>query len=144
MNNSNNKSHVSMGFEICPVCHQHHTETVLLHKQLKQMLEPRILTGYSLCPEHQKQKEEGYIFLVEISNQHTTDLIKFESSKPTGKYAAIRKTVWDQLFNVPLPNQDFCFISTDTFSMIQEKFQTQDSQVSDDESIPDPQSTTLH
>lgn len=65
-----NKSHVSMGVMLCPVCGCKHSETTLLQKQLKEVFHEssteKVDIEYELCSEHRKIHEQGYVALVEI------------------------------------------------------------------------------
>lgn len=85
------KSHVAMGHYECPVCLKKHNESVLLDKRLKDSFEEKeYLLGYDLCPEHQKLYEDGYIALIEVD----------ENKLRTGCIAHLRKTVFDQMFDI--------------------------------------------
>lgn len=101
------KSHVSMGFVVCPVCGCEHSETVLLDKRLRDVLDPRTFTGYSLCPEHQKLKDDGYIALVEVDSPDVKNSLR------TGQVAHIRASVWPEIFNAPVPPEAICHVGED-------------------------------
>lgn len=96
------KSHVGMGYQLCPICYEKHDKVVLLDRRLKDPLEPESFTGFSLCPKHAAMQEE-YVALVECSNSNVSGNLKPQDAKPTGAYAHIRRTVTDQVFNVPIP-----------------------------------------
>ncbi len=113
------KSHVGMGFEVCPVCGIEHTETVLLDRRMRNSLEPKSFTGYSLCPEHVKQKEAGYFFLIVVDNGGEHAHIKLHEADRTGELIAIRKSAWEDIFDIPVPTTDFAFIDKEGFKRIQ-------------------------
>lgn len=65
------KSYVGLGYEVCPICGAEHTESVLLSTRMKDSLEHRNHTGWSLCPDHQSQADQGFVFLVEMASEPT-------------------------------------------------------------------------
>ena len=48
------KSHVSMETKQCLVCAKEFNVGILLNRRLSNSLEPKTLTGYGLCDEHNK------------------------------------------------------------------------------------------
>jgi len=101
------KSHVGLGHEVCPVCGKEHTESVLLDKLLRNTLTRHKFTGWSMCPECKTLQGGGYIALVEVSNATTPTL---ENADRTGIIAHVKASVWEQLFNTPVPNRGLCFV----------------------------------
>lgn len=75
------KSHVGMAYSVCPVCLHQHDPVVLLDKHLRKTLTAHEFNGWSMCPEHQSLKDEGYVALVEVSNTTQPTL---ENAKRTG------------------------------------------------------------
>lgn len=104
------KSYVGMGYEVCPVCGEHHTETVLLDKRLKDTLEQSNCTGMSFCPEHQKQRNDGYIFLIEVSNSHDSSVLKPSDANRTGNYAAMKREAFSQVFDTNIGDKPIVFV----------------------------------
>ena len=99
----NEKSHVGMGFSVCPVCGTKHYEVVLLDKRLEDSLNRENFMGWALCPEHDAMKGE-YIALVECSNAGTGAKLKQEDAIRTGQIAHVRRTAAKQIFNTDLPD----------------------------------------
>lgn len=66
MNNTGN--HVAIGFHICPICLEEHSHNapILLNKRLKDIKEEERYCGLSLCETHEKQQEDGYVFLLGV------------------------------------------------------------------------------
>ena len=112
------KSHVGMGRSVCPVCLQEHDEVVLLDTKLRKTLTRHEFSGWAMCPEHQAKKDEGYVALVEVSNTTQPTLA---NAKRTGNLAHVRSSVWEHLFNVPIPEQGFGFIEGGVIEKLQEK-----------------------
>lgn len=110
-------SHVGMGHEVCPVCCKEHTETVLLNTRLRKTLHQHMLTGWSMCPECNKLKQDGYVALVECSNTPSS----LEDADRTGAIAHVRASVWPHLFNSPVPNKGLAFIEVGVIAKLQEK-----------------------
>lgn len=97
------KSHVSMEQHQCPVCLVFHdTGNLLLDKRLKPSMERTTVTGHSLCLEHQKLKDEGYIALIELTREPYSGEDPLSVPR-TGSFAHVRAAAWPQLFNVPAP-----------------------------------------
>lgn len=109
------KSHVSMETNVCPVCGvTFETGSILLDKKLRNKLDSTTLTGMSLCPEHQKLHNDGYLALVEIdptkSIPSANGRVKPEDAYRTGKIIHIRYSVAKDLFNVDVGDIPFTYI----------------------------------
>ena len=110
------KSHVAIGFDVCPVCFVEHDESVLLDKRLKQSFtNQKQFVGYSLCDEHKELYERGFVALVVIDNNQT----------PTGDIAHIKKEAFFEFFNVPEEQHNKPVFHTDqeTFDLLKSKVQ---------------------
>jgi hypothetical protein len=59
------KSHVTMEQHKCAVCGKDYdTGALLLDTRLGKRFEMHTVTGWGLCPEHQKLYDDGYVALV--------------------------------------------------------------------------------
>ena len=104
------KSHVGMGFHVCPVCGKEHDEVVLLDNRLKDSLKPRNFVGFELCPED-KEKSKDFMALIEVSNMPEHDTMQIQEANRTGKIAHVRRSVLPLLVNVEVPaDQDMMFV----------------------------------
>lgn len=75
------KSHVSLEQHQCFVCGRlYETGNILMDKRLRQSMERHTITGYGLCEEHQKLKDDNYIALIVMDDK-----------KRTGEFAHMRK-----------------------------------------------------
>jgi type II secretory ATPase GspE/PulE/Tfp pilus assembly ATPase PilB-like protein len=101
-----NKSHVGMGFTVCPVCLTEHDEVVLLHTQMRNVLEQRQATGWGLCPDCQSKRNEGYIALVGVSNKP----MELNDAIRTGDIAHLKAHVFTDMFNRDLPPKGMAFV----------------------------------
>ena len=110
------KSHVGLAQHVCPVCTKEHDPVVLLDKRLKNTLTNHEFAGWSLCPEHQKMADEGYIALVECANPDAPTL---ETAKRTGTLGHVRTEVWGKLFNIPPPKTKMAFIEVGVLDRLQ-------------------------
>lgn len=101
----NTKSHVGMGYALCPICHKKHDEVVLLDTRLRESLPRESFMGFKLCDEHEAMRAE-YIALVETSNapQREGDTLKPEDAVLTGRIAHVRRSVAPSIINVPMPD----------------------------------------
>lgn len=113
------KSHVGMGFHVCPVCGVEHDEVVLLQTRLG--LPPKLtaleFVGWKMCPEHQKMRDDGYTAMIEVSNKPTglADAVR------TGQIAHIRNSAWPNLFDSLPPEGGIAFAEAGLFTKLQEK-----------------------
>lgn len=114
--NSSEKSHVGMGYSVCPVCGVEHDPVVLLDKRLDQTLTRHEFAGWALCAEHQKMKDEGYIALVGCSNEPKG----LADACRTGDLIHIRASAWSNIFNSPVPPKGLAFISQDAVTKLRE------------------------
>ena len=107
------KSHVGLQVAICPVCTKEHDVGILLDRRLKKTLDHKNITHFEMCPDCNDKKKEGYIAFVGIDLDKSEKLpngnIKPEGAYRLGAYAHIRKSVCDELFNVPITT-DMVFV----------------------------------
>jgi len=75
-------------------------------------MERHTKTGWGLCPEHQKLSDDGFVALVECDPQRSGSQaggrMKPEQVYRTGRLAHLRRTVFAQLFNVPIADEQAC------------------------------------
>lgn len=110
------KSWVSLEQHQCPVCGKiFDTGNIILDNRLRETFDKYTVAGNSLCPEHQKQFDEGYRFLVEIEG--TPDNPKY-----TGKYAAVRKEALNHILTGTQDIQVMAYIDTEAMAKIEEMF----------------------
>ena len=104
------KSYVSIAQNQCPVCSKiFATGEILLDKRIKNSLEKFTLTGFSLCEEHKVWVKEGYVILIEVSNQESEQL-KPEKARRTGKVNYLAKEAFPTIFPAPEKGWSFCSI----------------------------------
>lgn len=122
-----NKSYVSIEKEICSVCGtSYNTGNLLIDKRMTESLKKETITGFGMCPEHDKMRENGYIALVEIDpakSQYYIDdegheKLKLEDAYRTGRYVHVTIAVAEKLFNIPVTKHPICFIQPDVFSRL--------------------------
>lgn len=90
------KSYVTMETHQCPVCGKiHEIGSLLIDTMLQECFDRYTCTGYSLCEEHKKQFDDGYVFLVEVSSETPRD-----NPPRTGVVMSIKKEVADQVFRI--------------------------------------------
>ena len=111
------KSHVGMGYSICPVCCKKHNEVVLLDKRLQKSLNRDNFMGWELCPEHAELEEE-YIALVEVRNGKERGM-KLETADRTGNFAHVRRSAWEGVFKQPVPKVPLVFIEVGVLEKLQ-------------------------
>ena len=110
----NEKSWVSLEQCVCLVCGAaFDTGNLLLDKRLRASMEHHTMTGWSLCAEHQRLFDEGYVALVECDPQRSGlpsagDRLKPEQAWRTGRLAHVKREAFAKLFNVPLRAEQAC------------------------------------
>jgi hypothetical protein len=110
----NDKSHVSLEQHVCLVCGKaFDTGAILLDKRLRASMEHHTKTGWGMCPEHQKLSDDGFVALVECDPQRSgspTDAARMKPDQAyrTGRLAHVRRTVFAQMFNVPIEDEQAC------------------------------------
>lgn len=77
------KSHVSMGYYLCPYSGKEHSEVILLDKRLKDSLESKTFLGYELDP----QLDTNYIYLIGTDSDPNVN----KKAKLTGTNIALKK-----------------------------------------------------
>ncbi len=116
------KSHVSIEQHICLVCGAaFETGSILLDRRLRASMEHHTKTGWGLCPEHQKLADllasnpvfgNVFVALVECDPQRSGSQadgrMKPEQAYRTGRLAHLRRTVFAQVFNVPIADEQAC------------------------------------
>jgi len=107
------KSHVSLEQHACLVCGTtFDTGAILLDKRMRASMEPHTTTGWGLCPEHQKLFDDGYVALVECDPERSgppaDGRLKPEQAYRTGRLAHLRRPVFSQIFDVPIPDKQAC------------------------------------
>lgn len=113
------KSHVGMGYQVCPVCYKKHDETVLLDRRLRNTLERDNFTGFSLCDEHRAMTGE-YLAIVEAEAPTNRKSIQMSDAKPTGRYAHIRRSRVKDVFNVDIPDDlDLIYVEVGVIDKLQ-------------------------
>lgn len=115
------KSHVGMGFHVCPICTVEHDEVVLLDKRLRKSLEHKNFVGWKACSNCEQKKNEGYIALVGIDPTQSKAPYLPDTVYRTGAVAHLKKHVFKDLFNAPIPDNDehMCFVDNEVIEMLQ-------------------------
>jgi hypothetical protein len=121
----NDKSHVSLERRVCLACGSpFDTGNILLDKRLRQSMAHHTVTGWGLCPEHERMFEEGFIALVECdprrSGAPSSGRIDPEQAYRTGRLAHLRREVFAKVFNVPISAQQPCvFVEPEVIDHLQ-------------------------
>ena len=108
------KSYVTMEQNVCPVCGKAFgTGAILIDKRMKDRFERNTVTGHSLCPEHQAQADEGFVFLIAADpSQSKTSLdgskMKLADAYRTGEVCAIKRETTALIFNCKIDLINFC------------------------------------
>lgn len=115
------KSHVGMGFLVCPVTGEKHSESVLLDKNMKERLEKENFMGYSYCPEVAAKIAEGYVCLIEIKNEPKkgpTEQVSLRDADRTGVYCFIKKELAKEMFAITGKIEEIQFVSPEVVEFL--------------------------
>lgn len=104
-----------MEAHVCVVCaKEFNTGSLLLDKRMRAKFERTTLTGYGMCEEHQKLKDDGFVALIECDptkSEIVGDQVKkIDHAYRTGNICHLRASVFSQVFNVPVPEKMVCFV----------------------------------
>jgi hypothetical protein len=107
------KSHVGMGFLICPVTGNKHSESVLLDKKMEDKLDKENFLGYAYCPEVAEKIAEGYVCLIEIKNENSDNekRVSMKDADRTGVYCFIKKELAKDMFGIEGEVEEIQFVS---------------------------------
>ena len=109
------KSFVTLAQHQCPVCGKcEDTGEILMDNKLSNRFDMHTVTGFELCSDCKKKREEGFVFLVEIAdpNNHS-----FKSR--TGRAVTLRKSVYDQIFSTPLGEEGMAMCGPDVIHALE-------------------------
>jgi len=118
-------SHVSLEQHVCLVCGKpFDTGTLLLDKRLRASMTRHTVTGWGLCPEHQKLSDDGFVALVECDPQRSGSQagghMKPEQAYRTGRLAHLRRSVFVEVFNVSIADtQAYVFVEPGVLDQLQ-------------------------
>lgn len=105
----NDKSYVTMEQKVCLVCTKtFDTGSLLLDTRMRDSFDTRTVTGWDLCPEHQKLYDDGYVALV-AADRSKSELADNGNVKDpgsawrTGVVAHLRASVWPRIFGSEAP-----------------------------------------
>lgn len=114
--------YVAMGQHICRVCgHAFDSGEILLHRNLRSIPKNARVTGWGLCPEHQKLYDDGYIALIEAKNPPNGTTMHLEDANRTGRLVHIRREVAIDIFNIDIPEKlELMFIEPGVIEKLEE------------------------
>ena len=118
--------YVAMAEHICPVCCVKHTfdTEILIHKNLRSIPEDKRITGWGLCEEHARLKNEGYVALVGCdeakSKKSPNGNIMPEDAYRIGDIAHLRKSAFEHVFNSAPPEGMAVFCDVEVIKYLSE------------------------
>lgn len=93
------KSHVSLEANICAACGaEFRTDALLLDTRLRSVLEQTTVTGWGFCHDHQKQLDEGYVFLIVIDPEKSETPFRVDTVHRTGEMISIKRSLANRIF----------------------------------------------
>lgn len=112
------KSFVTMEQVVCPVCGKaHNTGALLLDKRGAKRFDRNTVTGWEMCPEHEKLKNDGYIALVGADPEKSTGT-RLDQVWRTGAVAHLKADVWSDVFDTPVPEKGICFTTGEVIEIL--------------------------
>lgn len=73
---------------------------------MRNSLEKHQITGAGLCPEDQQKYDDGFIALVGVDPEKSHGAgktLKMENAHRDGNIVHVKMSVWDEIFDSPLP-----------------------------------------
>lgn len=119
------KSYVSLEAHVCPICgKEHETNSILFDRRLRNSMERKTVTGYSLCPEHEQMRLGGYLALVAVDEAQSTreyngNLLP-QNAYRTGDLIHIKYAAAERVFNVPLDEYAFVYCDPEVINKLKE------------------------
>lgn len=117
------KSYVTLEQKLCIVCNKEKdTNNLLFDTHLQNRFERQTTTGTNICDDC--KPKDGYLLLIEIDPQrselyqHTTHL-KPQDAWKTGVTIQIRRTVFEQIFDVENPG-DIAYIEPEVTNKLRQ------------------------
>ena len=117
------EDYVAIAEHICPVCGTTHTfnTEILIHKNLRSIPEDKRCIGYGLCESHQKLFDENYIACVVATNAGEHEKMQLDEAIRTGEIFHLKKTVFNEIFDIVLPdNLELTFITPEVATIIKQ------------------------
>jgi len=111
------KSHVGMGYSLCPICLTKHDEVVLLDQRLRNSLEREQCVGWDFCPTC-APKVVDFVALVAVTNGGPVE--RLQDAKRTGEYAWLKRTVAAEVLDVDLSGVPFTFCEAGVINKLKE------------------------
>lgn len=96
------KSYVTMETKVCPICGKNEDSgAILMDTRMRDRFEHRTATGWDLCAEHRQLFAEGYVALVECSNDpgRSVSRMEPEDALRTGRIMHLKLPAADALFS---------------------------------------------
>jgi hypothetical protein len=104
------------------------TGSLLMDKRMKDTFERHTLTGPGCCGDCTTKKDDGYIACVECDADKSNaeidgsqETMKHEDAFRTGQITWVRESAWLNMFNVPVPPNNVCFIDEEAAKLLQGK-----------------------
>jgi hypothetical protein len=107
---------------LCVVCGvKFDSGDLLMDMRLRDKFEMHTLTGWGMCPEHQKLKDDGFVAMVGCDESASTVVgnnVQPDEAHRTGGIAHLRVSAWEQIMDVPVPDKMVCFCGEDVIDML--------------------------
>jgi len=126
------EDYVKMEKHVCKVCNKlFDSGNILLHKNMRAISEDKTITGFGLCPEHQKLFDEGYVALIVIdeskSRMNGND-VKPKDAHRTGMIIHLRREVMKEMFDMDLSTvKEMIFIDQELATLLEKKKEEADA-----------------
>lgn len=123
------KSYVSVGISVCPVCLKKTDDCVLLDTRLQDSLDREtVVDNTTMCPDCQDLYDKDFIAMVEVSNLNdgTKTTMKQSEAERTGRIMHIKLGVLNHIINAEHDKSvPMAFISEEVFNIIKNLYDEQ-------------------
>jgi len=132
MREASNDEYVKMGKHACKVCNcLFDSGEILLHRNLRAIPEDKTVTGFGLCPEHQKLFNEGYVALIVIDESKSRmngGNVKPKDAHRTGMIIHMRREVMKEMFDLDLSTiKEMLFVDEEVAALLEKKKEEADA-----------------
>lgn len=114
------KSYVGMGYNVCPITGEKHSESVILDQRMKDSLEKDNFLGLAYGPEAVEKLANGYVALIEVQNPvDGSEKMTLAEANRTGTYCFVKRELVRDMFGIEEDKvAEFQFVSSEIIQFL--------------------------
>lgn len=108
------KSHVGLGYTVCPVCLEKSTDEILMDKKGREQFDDdkKYFLGLEFCKKHQERKDSDMIAIIVVRTEPTEEST-FLNLDRTGEVFFLDKKAFTKLFKAMPPAGGIAIVPED-------------------------------